>query len=256
MLRAPRLQIYVPANCTNCPISQMVYSHNSTANQTVTSINFGSSPRVDNPISARQTGFSLGYDVHFGGACPGNPATDASATYFCGDAPGYCATSPPYATFTRTTTSSYQRFGDLVYVIPTNVSGIRLKVQRTYVRSTHPGNSTVQLNGVTLWTAARCGSNCPSIVTATVQAGDTLLLREDTDNFAIFWLELWEWTQWPTATLELSGDVLVPGMVCGTCPVNYTGSTCLPIDPTAASVRSPPRHAVALTVAGVRRRPP
>ena len=239
-LTATHQVVNVP-DCTDCHVSRTVYTHNSTTDQNVTTINFGPSPRLNNMTAATELGFEWGYGTHFTSyECPGNPYT---GSYSCLDGAAYCSGSPPYATIERTG----DNYGDLFFTVPDGVSGLRLKVQRMYYRSYYSeGASFVALNGVSIWSAGSCTTPCPDIVTATVTPGDTLWFRERRDLFAIFWIELWEHTLWPTEVLSgLSPtNVYVPDRLCAECPAGYTGPTCLPtpVDtvPTPAPTPSPP----------------
>ena len=220
----------MPPDCTDCRVSSTVYSHNSTTNQVVTTINFGPVPRVNNVSVAAALGFEVGYGTAFHNWCPGSPG---SGSWRCFDAAAYCTSTVPFVMMHRT-----DSFGDLYLTIPAGVSGVRLKVQRTYYYPySDPGPSTVQLNAATLWSASGCPSGCPTIVTATVRPGDVLSFRERRDMLAIFWIELWEHTRWPTETLATSSVVHIAGRLCTTCPTNYSGPTCLP---TPTDIAPPP----------------
>ena len=221
-----------------------MYSHNSSANQLVTTYNFGPAPRLNNVTAAVELGFELAYGTGFFNWCPGNPMTQDPA-HVCVDRDAYCAATPPYATLYRSDGviwSSAHYPGDMYFTIPSGVSGLRLKVQRTYNHDNDPNNgpSTVRLNGATLWSASNCASSCPDIVTATVEPGDVLSFSEIRDTLAIFWIELWQHTRWPTAVLPTSGVVYIRGRLCATCPTNYSGPTCLPTPVDTSSSPPPP----------------
>ena len=217
-----------------------MYSHNSSTNQLVTTFNFGPAPRLNNVTAAIELGFEVAYGTGFNNWCPGNPLIRG---YMCIDAPAYCAATPPYATLYRATDfwSGDNNPGDMYYTIPLGVSGVRLKVQRTYYfMNNDPGPSTVRLNNNSLWSAGSCTSSCPDIITTTVQPGDVLSFSERRDALAIFWIELWQHTRWPTAVLPTSGVVYILGRLCATCPTNYSGPTCLPTPVDTSSSPPPP----------------
>jgi hypothetical protein len=238
-------QVAVAADCTDCHVSRAVYTHNSTMHQNVTTINFGPSPRLDNKTAAVELGFEWGYGTAFSHECPGNPYT---GSYSCLDGAAYCSASAPYASIQR----GGCNYGDLFFTIPDGVSGLRFKLQRTLYHSSCRGASFVALNGVAIWSASSCTTPCPDIVTATVQPGDTLWFREQYDVLAIFWIELWEHTRWPTEGLgDLSPtNVYVPNRMCSECPPGYSGPTCLPdpVDPPTPAPTLPPPPAISKEV--------
>ena len=199
--------------------------------QNVTAINFGPSPRLDNATAAVELGFELGYGTVFRTVCGNTGQLVASSSYMdCVNPSAYCSASPPFTTISWWSTG----YGDMFYTIPEGVSGLRLKVQRTH--HDYNGNSFVAINGNAIWSTSSCSTPCPVIVTATVEPGDTLWFREWDDSLALFWMELWEHTRWPTEVLTTSDNSSSSGgLLCSVCPTNYTGPTCLPI-PYGASI--------------------
>jgi hypothetical protein len=227
------------ADCTDCHVSHSVYSHNSTNNESVVTINFGPAPRLDNVTAAQQLGFVFQGSTVFRTICKSGVPT--SNNYMsCIDNWAYCHSSPSFTTFSW----DGRAYGDLFFTIPDGVSGLRLKLQRTNYDGNSNGDSFVSLNGVTIWTSRSC-SRCPVIVTATVEPGDTLWLREWDDCVALFWLELWQHTRWPTEVLGSMSptDVYVTNRLCSECPPGYSGPTCLPTpvdSPTPTPTMPPP----------------
>ena len=233
-------QVVIAADCTDCHVSRTVYTHNSTTDQNVTTINFGHSPRLDNITAAIELGFELGYGTVFRTMCSNTGELLESRGYMdCVDPYAYCSASPPF-----TTLSWWGRsYGDMFFTIPDGVSGLRLKVQRTY--HNYNGDSFVAINGNPIWSANGCTTACPVIVTTTVVPGDTLWFREYDDSLALFWIQLWEHTRWPTDVLGpmTPTNIYVSDRLCSECPAGYTGPTCLPTaegTPTPAPTLPPP----------------
>lgn len=232
-----------PPNCTDCVVSSAIFSHNSSTHQRVTSFYFGPSPWLLDLATAARLGFEFSYQTGFRNWCPGNPYL--LPQFSCVDAPAYCGSTSPYAGLTRTDARHYTA-GDMLLRIPPNVAGVRFKVQRTVYANAGPP-STVRLNGVTLWSAPNCVSTCPHVVSTAVSAGDVLDFRAEDDTLAIFWLELWEHTRWPTQLVPMSGDVGAVGRLwCTRCPANHSTPTCLPSHPSIPAI--PPTAVIPLPV--------
>ena len=242
----------VEADCTDCHVSRTVYTHNITTHQNVTTINFGPSPRLDNATAAVELGFELGYGTVFRTVCGNTGQLVASSAYMdCVNPSAYCSASPPFTTISWWSTG----YGDMFYTIPEGVSGLRLKVQRTH--HDYNGNSFVAINGNAIWSTSSCSTPCPVIVTATVEPGDTLWFREWDDSLALFWMELWEHTRWPTEVVGGMSptNVYIPNRLCSVCPAGHSGPTCLPtpVDaPTPAPrLPSPPATSKEVSCRGV-----
>eukprot|EP00038_Savillea_parva_P002959 m.119480 g.119480 ORF g.119480 m.119480 type:complete len:490 (+) comp11019_c1_seq3:128-1597(+) len=223
-------QQIVQQGCTNCSRSESVFTFNSTTHQSVNTTFFGPDAwLVNSTAGLLEMGFTVGFGTQVYGYCPSSGSNHGQ----CVDQVPYCLMSPPFRCFQR----PYYAYMDIHYVVPVGVAGIRLKLHEVfYWQRSH---AVVQLNGVTIWTAS-CVS-CPSIISVSVHAGDRLMIREEGSAVALYWMETWQHTAWPTRAFRLSpGNMFIRDVLCATCPTGLTGYNCLPIPaPTAPPTRAP-----------------
>ena len=207
-------------------MSVAVHSFNSTTDQNVTYYEWG--PAGINSNSQAQTlGFLVSSVTSVGGRyCPGNVYT---GSYSCKRDAGYCHASPPWTEVW----GSGSNTGNMSLVIPPDTSGARVKVQLMYRRSSSD-IARIRVNDNIVWTGNACAS-CPQIVTLSVSPGDLLVLEQQSGGvMALFQLELWQYSAFPTHALTLTSSigstgVQTPGEQCDVCPVGFQGgnTSCL-----------------------------